>query len=185
MTVDDTANAIIVVGGVEVDINIGSPAKGTLDCSENSIKSVKIEQKGTTLSISTAPTFYAKTAKITLTMPQVTAITAGGTALVKVTGIQDAPMLTVAGSGSSTVEVFGTVHNLVASTSDQSYLKLKGLSAKTVSATSSDKSVAHVRASDNATASTSGTSVISVFGLPTAAVTKASKDKSLVTVAPR
>ncbi len=185
MTVSDSVNGIIVVGGIEVDVTIGSPAQGTLTVSENSLKNVKIEQKDTTLSISTSPSFYAKTAKVILTLPQLTAITTNGTALVKVTGMQNAPSLSISGGGSSTIEVAGTVDSLQVSTSDQSYVKLRGLSAKTVAATSEDKSVAQIRVSDSATASSSGTAVIQIIGLPTAAVTKASKDKSLVTVSPR
>lgn len=180
--VTGTFDKVNVSAALKVDINVGQPSKVTVDCSKNSFDQIQFEEKDGALNINTSKGFSASTAKIAITMPALVALSAGKSALVKVTNVSGAN-LAVNVQDASSVEIDGNVENVDVTIANSCLVKMKELTAKSGNLTSSGRSVLEVRCTEKVVATSSGESVITIYGLPRK-VTKNKTDKSIINLAP-
>lgn len=158
-------DSINTSAALETDITIGSPTKVTIEASEKSFKEINLEVTGTTLNITTNPGFNAIVAKVHVTAPKITNITASKTAMVKLTGATG-PVLNVNANDSTSVDGYGAVDTINVTANGACCVRMKGLVAKSGNVTTSGKCAVEVKTTDEVNATATDGSVINIAGLP-------------------
>ncbi len=181
-SVSGTFDKVRVAAALETEIAVGGAAKVTVDCSKNSFDKIKFEIKEGTLNIETKDDFSAETAKISIAMPSLVALSTAKTSLVRVSGITGTDFACSA-SGQSSVDASGNVDNVVISSDQNCLVKMKNVNSKNATVTANGRTAVEVRCSDSVTATAGGEAVITVYGLPRN-VTKNRTDKSIINLAP-
>jgi hypothetical protein len=181
-SVSGTFDKVRVAAALETEIAVGGEPKVTVDCSKNSFDQIKFEIKDRTLNIETKDDFSAETAKISIAMPTLVALSTAKTSLVKVSGITGTDFACSA-SGQSSVDAAGNVDNVVISSDQSCLVKMKNVNSKNATVSANGRTAVEVRCSDSVTATAGGESVITVYGMPRN-VTKNKTGKSIINLAP-
>jgi hypothetical protein len=181
-SVSGTFDKVRVAAALETEIVVGGEPKVTVDCSKNSFDKIKFEIKDGTLNIETKDDFSAETAKISIAMPSLVALSTEKTSLVKITGITGTDFACSA-SGQSSVDGAGNVDNVVISSDQNCLVKMKNVNSKNATVTANGRTAVEVRCSDSVTATAGGEAVITVYGMPRK-VTKNKTEKSIINLAP-
>ncbi|MDZ4836145.1 MAG: DUF2807 domain-containing protein [Candidatus Melainabacteria bacterium] len=170
-----------VSAALEAEITVGGASKVSVEASKNSFEKIKFEVKDTTLNIITDKDFRASTAKVSITVPTLVAVSCGQSALVKVYGVTG-PNFACSAIDTSSIECTGAAENVDVSAAGGCLVQMKGLLAKTGTVTASGKSVIEVKCTDKIVANSSGESVITIAGLPRK-MTKNRTEKSIINLA--
>lgn len=179
--VTETFDKVNINATLQTDITVGQPSKVTVDCNQNSFDQIKFEIKEGTLNITTDKNFKAARAKVIVSMPTLVAVSSQGNAIVNVTGVTGANFA-VSLSGMSSLDVKGEADNVVVSIGDSCLARMKGLTSKQATITSSGKGVVELKCLDRLIATSSGDSVVTVFGMPRK-VTKNKTQRSIINLA--
>jgi hypothetical protein len=155
-----------VSGALNASVTIGSPQSVSVTGDRNVVPIIRTEVRGSTLVVEPEKRYTSRTsARVTITVANLTDIEVSGASTIEVSGIQASGMRLDA-SGASTVRASGRADTLDAEASGASRLRLSDLAVRDAEVDASGASTIELQVSGTLSGEASGASSVRYTGTP-------------------